>query len=458
MELNEVLKMQKRFRKNASGLNINLRIKLLKRLYLNIEFFEDEICACLKSDLGKSREEAYLTEVATLKSEIKEAILKLPLWSREKCTLPSLMTFPSYGKIVSQPYGTALILAPWNYPFYLSLAPLVGAISAGNTAVIKPSKKAPETAKVLEKIIAKSFAPWQVFLLSPKKYSYDEIFSYKYDICFFTGSERVGKIVMEKCAETLTPCHLELGGKSPAIVDKSANLYLASKKIAWGKLLNSGQTCVAPDYVIVHKSVKDKFVKLLEKQFKSIYPNPLKNNNYPKIVDDVHIKRVNDLTASAMLSGDELLFGGSFNLAERRFEPTCFLVRSLESPLMKEELFSPLLPILTFEKFEEIGAIISKNQNPLALYSFGSKEFTKKCTESFSFGGGCENDSVLHLANVRLPFGGVGKSGIGSYHGKAGFDAFSHEKSVLVSPRFFDVPLRYPPFGKVKKAIIKKIL
>lgn len=456
MDISDVIQMQKAFFQSGKTLNLEKRKRLLRNLLGAVNAREKEILLSLKKDLGKSPQEAFLTEIGLVKEEIKLALKRLHNWAGKKNVASSIMTFPSKSEIYTQPYGTVLIMSPWNYPFLLSLSPLVSAIAAGNTVILKTSKKCEATSKVIEKIVADVFIPSQVYYIKQSRFTYDEILEGKYDFVFFTGSEKIGKKVMETCSKNLTPLCLELGGKSPCIVDKTANLKISAKRIAWGKLLNSGQTCVAPDYLLVHKDIKNRFLNELALAIKTMYPNPLANNAYPKIIDEEHFYNIIKLLEKEK---SNIILGGNYDKNTLKIEPTILNNITLKNPSMKSELFSPIIPIIEFETLSDIQKIVSAHSTPLALYVFTRNEsFAQKLINKIPYGGGCVNDTILHLANNRLPFGGVGTSGMGNYHGKFGFDTFSHKKGIVKKPFYIDIPLRYPPFYKNSLKFFKKIL
>ncbi|MEG1448455.1 MAG: aldehyde dehydrogenase family protein [Oscillospiraceae bacterium] len=456
MDITDVIQIQKNFFKSGKTLNLEKRKRLLRNLLGEIKARENEIFLALKKDLGKSPQEAFLTEVSIVKEEIKLALRKLDKWANKKNVATSLMTFPSKCQIYTQPFGTVLIISPWNYPFLLSLSPLVSAIAAGNTVIIKTSKKSEATSRVIEKIICGVFIPSQAFFVRPSVCDYNELLDAKYDFVFFTGSEKIGKKVMSACSKNLTPVCLELGGKSPCIVDKTANLKIAAKRIAWGKLLNSGQTCVAPDYILVQKDIKNRFLNELAFQIKNMYPNPLLNKSYPKIIDENHFHEIIKLIEREK---SNIILGGNYDKNSLKIEPTILNNINTNSPSMKSELFAPIFPIIEFENQGDIFKIISSHETPLALYVFTENKYlAEKIISKVSFGGGCVNDTILHLANNRLPFGGVGTSGMGNYHGKFGFDTFSRKKGIVKNSLLFDIPLRYPPFHKESLTLFKKFL
>lgn len=450
--MQEILKKQRDFFNSQATKPVEFRIKMLKKLQNAILFNEELIYQALKSDLNKSQMEAYLTEVQIVLAEIKLAIKKVKKWQKPKRVPTPLTHFGSSSYVYSEPFGVVLILSPWNYPFQLAIAPLVGAIATGNCAVLKVSKSSVNTSNVIDKIIKETFDE-EYICCTGDAYSYDEILSQKYDFIFFTGSENVGKIVMEAASKNVTPLVLELGGKSPCIIDSDANIELAAKRIAWGKFLNSGQTCVAPDYVMIDKSVKADFIKAIQKHIALMYQNALQNENYPGIINVHHFDRL-----SALIANEKSKIGGKTDAIKRKIEPTLFTQASHDDAVMQEEIFGPILPIISYDRIEEVIEILKNRPKPLALYLFSdNKQVTKTILSSVSFGGGCVNDVVMQIASHYLPFGGVGSSGMGCYHGKYSFDLFTHKKGIVKSNSFLDIPLRYPPYTKGKKSIIKML-
>lgn len=424
----------------------------LKNLLNAIRENETAIYDALQKDLGKSEQEAYITEVGLVISSIQYTLHHLNEWAKPKRCRTPLTHFPSRSYIYKEPYGVVLIMSPWNYPFYLTLSPLIGAIAAGNCAVIKTSRSSPNTSAVIQNIINSTFSSSYVYAINTDE-DYNAILSCHYDYIFFTGSERVGRIVMRYASENLTPVTLELGGKSPCIIDTNADLKLAAKKIAWGKILNAGQTCVAPDYVVIPREKKEEFISLLQKYFSQFLASPLDNEDYPHIINLHHFIRLKTLINNA-----SSVIGGKTDDQKYIIGPAIFTEASFDDDIMKNEIFGPILPIIAYDDLEEVLATIAHRPKPLACYIFSkNNKFQKKVISTLSFGGGCINDTIMHIANEHLPFGGVGSSGMGSYHGKYSFDTFTHKKSILVSG-FLDLPFRYPPYTKQKKEIIHQIL
>lgn len=452
--IKKVLKKQRQFFESGETKDIKFRLEQLNKLKEVILKNEDKIMRALKRDLNKSSFESYATEIGFVLNEIKYITRHLAAWMRPKKVKTPLIHFLSSSYIYSEPYGITLIISPWNYPFQLCIAPLAGAIAAGNCAIIKPSEYSPNTSEVIESIIKDNFIKSHIHVVRGGREVSKELLNEKFDYIFFTGSVAVGRIVMEAASKHLTPVTLELGGKSPCIVDETANIELAAKRIVWGKLLNAGQTCVAPDYLLVHNKVKDNLIGKMKEYIIQFYgKRPCENKDYPKIINEKHYNRLKSL----MKCGN-IVFGGQYNDKTNHISPTIIDDIEWESPIMNQEIFGPLLPVLEFQNINEVVMTVSKQPKPLALYLFTNK---KKREEYFinniSFGGGCINDTIVHLATPYMPFGGVGNSGMGSYHGKETFDTFSHKKSILKKSNIIDIPLRYPPFKKRLK-LLKKIM
>ena len=386
-------------------------------------------------------------------AELDEALKKVREWSRPQRARGTIGTFPAKNYVFSEPYGIVLIMSPWNYPFNLAIAPLIAAISAGNCAVIKCSKESKYTSNLIKEIINNTFDKKYIYCVD-SDIEYNDVIYQKYDYIFFTGSSRVGKIIMRAASENLTPVSLELGGKCPCIVDESANIKIAAKRIVWGKLLNAGQTCVSVDYVAVHNSVKEKLIKCILKEIKSRYHDALNSNTYPRIINEHHYKRLLNL-----IKVEKNIIGGRADEFSRKIEPTVLPEADFEDEIMKEEIFGPLLPIIEYDDIKKLIRTIKEREKPLACYVFTKYEKTARhIIKSISYGGGCVNDVVIQVSNHYMPFGGVGNSGIGSYHGKYGFDTFSHKKSVVWNETMLDLPIRYAPFNLLKFRILKYIL
>ena len=437
-----------------SKTNINFRKETLTKLLNEVILHENEIIDALYFDFKKPAFEAVLTETSYVISELKDTIKNIKCWSKPRRVFPSLLNFPSKDYIYKEPYGKVLIISPWNYPFQLALCPLISAFAAGNQVVLKPSELTPKTSEIIEKIISKVFIKKDVNVIEGGIEVSQQLLSERWDYIFFTGSVAVGKIVAKAAAENLTPVTLELGGKNPCIIDETANLKLAAKRIVWGKFMNAGQTCIAPDYILIQKNMKSHFVDYLKEEITKAYgENPSESPDYARIVNTKNCQIL-----ISMIDSKKVIFGGQTDLKNCYIAPTLIEETSLESEIMKDEIFGPILPILTYEKENEIDAIISKYEKPLAFYIFSENRiFSKHIIQKYSFGGGCVNDTMVHFSNKRLPFGGVGHSGIGAYHGILSFDTFSHKKSILIKSNLLDLPFRYAPY-KGKIGTIKKIL
>ena len=452
--IKNIINKQRAFFNSKKTFNIKRRKELLIKLKKEIENNEKEIENALFKDLGKSEGESYLTELHFIYSELNIAIKNIDKWVKRKSVRSSLLNFPSSDYIIPQPYGITLHISPWNYPFQLSIAPLIGAIAAGNTVILKPSEYSINTSLVLEKIIDNVFPEDLVKVIQGGPEEAAELLNYRWDYIFFTGSLNVGKIVAEKAAKFLTPTTLELGGKNPCIIDETASIKVTAKRIVWGKFINCGQTCIAPDFLIVNQKIKDKLIHEIINQIKDIYgDDPQLSESYGRIISKKHIDFL-----STLLNNENIIYGGKIDSDNKYFEPTLVEITDFNSNLMKQEIFGPILPIYKYKDFNEIDEIISRYKDPLALYIFTKKrKFGEKFLNNYSFGGGAINDTVVHIANDRLPFGGVGNSGMGKYHGESTFKTFSHFKPYISKPFWIDLPLRYPPFKK-KISFLKKVL
>ena len=429
------------------------RKDILLKLKDNIKKYEKDILLALKKDLSKSETEGYMTEVGGVYEEINFMLKNVKKLSKTKKVHTPLSQFPSKSKIIPCPYGKVLIISPWNYPFLLSFSPLVDAVASGNCVVLKPSKLTSNVTDVMNKIISETFSPSHVFLVKSSEGISTFLLEQKFDYIFYTGGKRIGKIVMQKASENLTPVTLELGGKSPCIVDDTANIKLSAKRIVFGKGLNAGQTCVAPDYILCDEKIKDELVTSLKEEFESQYKDAILDDNYPKIISKEHFKRVRGL-----IDKDKILYGGEANEESFKIQPT-ILKSNFDDKVMQEEIFGPILPIISYKNLDDAIRRINEREKPLALYIFStSKENQNKILLSCDFGGGCINDTVVHLINSSLPFGGVGESGIGSYHGVKGFETFTHYKSVLSKSSKVDIPFRYRPYNKKQDKTIRKFL
>lgn len=454
-EIESAVNLQRDFFNTGITLPVSYRIKALKELQDNIRKNQKEIAEALKKDLGKSEIEAFMCEIGLVLSEISFMLKHVRSYAKDKRVKSPLTNFPSSSFVKSSPYGVTLIMSPWNYPFLLSMDPLVDALSAGNTVILKPSAYSPATSCIIEKIIKESFDPQYVNVITGGRAENACLLEQKFDYIFFTGSQAVGKEVLRHAAQYLTPATLELGGKSPCIVDASAKIELTAKRLVWGKFLNCGQTCVAPDYLLCHSSVKEKLIACIKKEIKNQFgEEALKNPDYGKIINQKHFERL-----CSLINEDKIVYGGKRDSSSLQIEPTLLDNVSWEDSVMGEEIFGPILPILTFDNDEEIYKLLQNKQKPLAFYLFSqNKKQIKEFASHFSFGGGCINDCVIHLATSSMGFGGVGESGMGAYHGKVGFDTFSHKKSMVNRKTFMDVPLRNQPFTGLKYKLLKIFL
>lgn len=446
------LESQRNFFGSGTTLDIDFRKAMLNRLLEALQKWEKPLAEALWHDLHKSYEEAYMTELSIVMGEIRHHLKHLSSWSATKRYISPLKMFPSRSKVMSEPLGNALIIAPWNYPVQLLLNPLVGAISAGCTAILKPSPYVPNVATVLEQIIDDTFDDEYIAVVQGNRDVNKALLAERFDLIFFTGSPVLGREVMAAAAKHLTPVVLELGGKSPCIVDKDADIKVAAKRIAWGKSLNAGQTCIAPDYLLVHQDVKEQFVEALYKAFRSLLGRkPNKTKHFVRIVSDSAFRRL-----VGYLNNGVIRFGGSHDIEERFIEPTLLDNVSPEAPVMQEEIFGPIFPLLTFSDTEEAIEFVRKREKPLALYYFGDAEKGEDVLRRTSSGGACINDVIMHIANENTPFGGVGNSGMGAYHGVESFRVFSHRKSVVTTTTRWDVPFRYMPYRLFR--LIKKLM
>jgi len=441
--MKQLLSQHRTFFETQKTKEISFRKDFLKKLLAEIELQEDAICDSLYADFKKPKFETLAAETQFVMAELKSAIQKLNTWTRPKRISGTLLNWPSSDYIYKEPYGTVLIIAPWNYPFQLAIAPLIGAIAAGNTAVIKPSEITPNTSKIVADIIKKVFPEDYVTVVEGGVETSQDLLAQKWDYIFFTGSTRVGQIVYESAAKHLTPVTLELGGKNPTIVDSTATIDVAAKRIVWGKFLNAGQTCIATDYILVHKSVKNELIEALKSAITQFYgKNVEASTDYARTVSKNHYEGLVE-----MLAGETILFGGEKNDNDNYLAPTLVDEPQRNSKLMKGEIFGPILPIIGYETEEDIHSYIINYGKPLATYVFSNnKSFQNQILKKYSFGGGAINDTIIHITNKRLPFGGVGHSGIGAYHGKTSFELFSHSKAIVKKGTWLDIPLRYPPY------------
>ena len=447
-----VVSKQKAFFRSGKTLSLQFRIAALKSLKKAILKWEEPLTEALWKDLHKSYEEAYLTELSIVLGEIDNHINHLKKWMKPVRKATPLKMFPSRSKVITEPLGCSLIISPWNYPVQLLLNPLVGAISAGCTAILKPSPYVENVSTVIEKMIAETFDEHYIAVVQGNRDVNSALLEQRYDIIFFTGSPSLGRKVMAAAAKNLTPVVLELGGKSPCIVDSSADIATIARRIAWGKSLNAGQTCIAPDYLLVHKDVKSRLIEALKREFNELLTkNPKKAKHFVRIVNDKAFDRL-----VGYLEGADVVFGGEYDKAERYISPTIIDNVSLNSPIMNEEIFGPIFPVVTFETTEEAVAFVTEREKPLALYYFGDKKSADYVLKHTSSGGACVNDTIMHIANENMPFGGVGNSGMSSYHGKESYNVFSHSRAVVTTPTWIDVPFRYMPYKMF--SLVKKLL
>ncbi len=447
-----ILKQRKYF---YSGVTrpVSFRIRQLKILKELIKENEKAISDALYADFRKCEFESFATEIGMVLLDITHTIKHLKKWAKPKHVRSSLANFPSTDSIYFDPYGVCLIISPWNYPFQLLVAPLIGAISGGNTIILKPSELTPNTSKLMNEIISGNFKEEYISIIEGGVKETGLLLKQKFDKIFFTGSVAVGKIVMQAAAKNLIPVTLELGGKSPCIVDETAKLKLAAKRIAWGKFLNAGQTCIAPDYIYIHENVKDKFIEHFKQVLKNLYgDDPKQSKDFPRIINEKHFDRL-----SEMIDPSKVIIGGEINKDELYIAPCVLNNVSRKDKVMEDEIFGPILPLLTFKNIDDVISEINQHPKPLAMYIFSqNKKQVKQLLENTSSGGFCVNETVSHFVNLNLPFGGVGNSGIGNYHGKYSFKCFTHEKSVLRKATWFDMPLRYPPY-KRKLGMLKRV-
>lgn len=444
---------QKALYKSQKTKDIAFRLSLLKALKKEILSKEEDIYQALNKDFKKCQFETFVSEFGIVISELNLAIKNIKKWSKPKRIFPSILTFPSTDYIYKEPYGNILIIAPWNYPFLLAIEPLIMAISAGNTVVLKPSELTKNTSRLLTKIIENVFPKNAAISIEGGVEIATKLLEQKWDHIFFTGSTKVGKIVAKAAAKYLTPVTLELGGKSPCIIDETVNLKLVARRLVWGKLLNGGQTCIAPDYVIVKSSIKEQLITVLKQEIIRRYgEKPKDSPDFPRIINKSNFNRLKSL-----LENETIVFGGEVDENDNYVAPTLIDEPSLESKVMSEEIFGPILPILTYKTEDDISHIFNHYDRPLALYVFSkNKSFTNQIISTYNFGGGVVNDLLIHFGNHRLPFGGIGASGMGRHHGKYGFDTFTHEKSIVKRGNWFDPSFRYPPY-KGKMGLLKKV-
>lgn len=436
-------------------LSVGVRQKALEDLKKGIRENEEKIAKAIKADLGKSREEAYMCEIGLTLSEITYMQKHMKRFAKEKRVRTPMAQFASRSYVKPMPYGVTLIMSPWNYPFLLTMEPLVDAIAAGNTVVVKPSAYSPATSEVMKELVESVFSPEYVAVVTGGRAENTCLLQEKFDYIFFTGSQAVGKEVMAHASKYLTPVTLELGGKSPCIVDRSADIKLAARRIVFGKFLNCGQTCVAPDYILCEKSVQEQLVEALRTEIvRQFGETPLTNESYGKIINEKHFERV-----CGLIKKENVVHGGAADASTLKIEPTVLQNVTFSDGVMQEEIFGPVLPIVTIDNIEEAIGFINEGQRPLALYVFaGNKKVIREVTTRCAFGGGCVNDTIIHLATSNMGFGGVGESGMGAYHGKVGFDTFSHKKSIVDKKTWMDLPMRYQPYRKFYMKLIRMFL
>ena len=446
---------QKKFFQTGKTLPIAFRIEMLKKLKACVIRHEKEIATALKADLGKSKYESYMCETGMVLSELSYLIKHTKNFAKKHKVHTPLAQFHSISYTQATPYGNTLIMSPWNYPFLLTLDPIADAIAAGNTAIVKPSAYSPATAKLVADMISECFPEQYIAVVLGGREENAHLLEKKFDFVFFTGSQAVGKVVLRHTAEHLTPTVLELGGKSPVIVDNTADIPLAAKRIVFGKIINCGQTCVAPDYILCDKTIKDKLINEIQKQIvKQLGNNPIQNPNYGHIINKKHFERI-----CGLIDQNKVVYGGASNSDTLQITPTIMDHVTWDDAVMGEEIFGPVLPILTFDKWKEVYDTLKNRPKPLALYLFSTnKSHIDFITHRIPFGGGCINDTIIHLATDEMGFGGVGESGMGAYHGKIGFDAFSHTKSIVDKKNWIDLPMRYQPYNELYDKLIHLFL
>ena len=454
MDIQKIINQQNNYFNSNSTKEVALRINTLKKLKGVIQENESKLYKAIYTDFKKSEFETYIAEIALIYNELNDAIKNLKRWSKQKKVRTNLANFPAKSYIIPEPLGTVLVISAWNYPYH-ALIPVISAIAAGNTVVLKPSEIPNNTSRILAKIINTNFDENHFTVVEGSVETTTELLQQKWDKIFFTGSTNVGRIVYKAAAENLTPVTLELGGKSPTFIFKDCEIQLTAKRIVWAKFLNAGQTCIAPDYLLVEKEIEQQLLAALKSEIEIAYPiNNTINENYVQIINDAHFERLINL-----IPKNKIYFGGEQNASERIIRPTLLQNISFEDPIMKDEIFGPLLPIITFENLDKVITKVKEREKPLSLYIYSkNKKIIRKTLHEISFGGGAINESLVHLSNPNLPFGGVGASGIGNYHSKAGFDTFTHYKSILHKSFLFEPNLKYTPFTKWKRQIIKFIL
>ena len=452
-----IVKAQKEYFRSGATLQVKFRKEMLNKLLEAINNWESKLADALWKDLHKSYEEAFLTEISIVTGEIRTHIRNVSKWARKERRHTPIKLFPSRSHIVKEPLGNALIVSPWNYPVQLLLNPLVGAISAGCTAVLKPSPYVPNVSKVIEDMIKSTFEEKYIAVVQGNREVNTELFNHRWDLIFFTGSPALAKTVMAAAAKNLTPVVLELGGKSPCIIDKTADIAVTAKRIAWGKTLNSGQTCIAPDYILIHKDVKNAFIEAFAREVTDLHGKDIKaDRHYVRMVNDKAFERV-----TGYFKDGKIIYGGGCDPQTRFIEPTLIEDVALDSPLMTEEIFGPVFPVITLDDegksfSDKVIEFVTSREKPLAFYYFGKESDGWKIIGRTSSGGGCINDVIMHIANEKVPFGGVGNSGMGRYHDKDSFDVFSHHRSIISTGTWIDLPFRYMPYKMF--SLVKKIL
>ncbi len=455
MEIKELVELQRKYFFSGATLTYAARMDALERIRTALDKYAPDLRRALYQDLHKAASESDMAEIAMTRAELNYCMKHLKGWMRREHVKTGLANFHATSFTVAEPYGVTLVMAPWNYPVLLCMEPLINAVAAGNCVILKPSAYAPHVSAVLAEMLSSCFKPEHIAVVEGGRAENNELLEQRFDYIFFTGSTTVGKIVLEKAARYVTPVTLELGGKSPCIVDKTANIKVAARRIVFGKILNSGQTCVAPDYLIVHPAVKEELFAAMKKELITMLgEKPLESEEYPRMVNEKHFARM-----MGLIEGEDVVVGGYGNPETLQIAPTILDNVSLDAPVMQEEIFGPVLPTLTFETREELLAIIRHFEKPLACYLFTTdKQMERWALAHIAFGGGCINDTIVHLATSEMGFGGVGASGMGSYHGKVGFETFSHRKSVIKKYNWIDMPMRYHPYADWKDAIIQKVI
>ena len=453
-QIEELVSLQRTFFETGTTLSLDFRLQSLKKLHDAIRRMEPQINAALQSDLGKSATETYMCETGMTLSELSYMRRHLRRFAKDRHVLTPLAQFPSDSFVVHEPYGVTLIMSPWNYPFMLLMEPLIGALAAGNCCILKPSAYSPATSAVIRELVSACFPREYVAVVEGGRAENQALLHQRFDYIFFTGGVAVGKEVMRAASEHLTPVTLELGGKSPCLVDATADLDVAARRLAFGKLLNCGQTCVAPDYLLIDRTVKDAFLKRLQFHMNAMVGDALTNDGYVHMVNQKHFDRV-----CSLILPQKVVFGGKADPQTLRIQPTIMDPVSPDDAVMQQEIFGPLLPVLPYDNIEDALSFIKSREHPLALYLFSSdKALQRRVLQSVPFGGGCINDTIIHLATSRMGFGGVGSSGMGSYHGKKSFDTFSHQKSIVKKSTLIDLPIRYAPYSPLKDKLLRIFL